>query len=142
MRVRHCIRHDFIRHTTDDRSTTWTTTARIYARVVRYLFAVIADRTVDSSANQDEVIAINHFNEKIESSGHRIMAVGVAAPDTAKVFDNRNGRNLVVTGQAIDSDLYMAGFWIIDAESDDVAYDLASEASKACNRLIEVRPLL
>jgi hypothetical protein len=117
-------------------------TARIYARLVRYLFAVMADHTVDSSANQEEGLAINRFNEKIESSGHQILAVGVAAPDTAKVFDNRNGRSLVITGQAIDSDLYMAGFWIIDAESDEVACDLASEASKACNRLIEVRPLL
>lgn len=117
-------------------------TARIYARVVRYLFAVMADRTVDSSASREESVAINLFNEKIEASGHRIMAVGVATPDTATVYDNRSGRGLVIDAQAIDSDLYMAGFWIIDAESDDVARDLASEASEACNRLIEVRPLL
>jgi hypothetical protein len=36
----------------------------------------------------------------------------------------------------------MAGFWIIEAENDTVAHALATEASKACNRPIEVRPFL
>jgi hypothetical protein len=36
----------------------------------------------------------------------------------------------------------MAGFWIIEAENDTVAQALAAEASKACNRPIEVRPFL
>jgi len=33
-------------------------------------------------------------------------------------------------------------FWIIDATTDAIAHELAAEASKACNRRIEVRRFL
>lgn len=39
-------------------------------------------------------------------------------------------------------DNYMAGFWLVNAESMQLAQDLATEGSKACNRKVEVRPLL
>ncbi len=35
-----------------------------------------------------------------------------------------------------------AGFWIIEASDLDVALSLMGEGSKACNRRLEVRPLL
>lgn len=85
--------------------------------------------------------AIDAFNDKIENAGQRVMAAGVAAPDRAVVFDNRGGRGLVNKGPAVDSDLFMAGFWIIEADDDEV-HVLAAEASHACNRPIEVRPFL
>lgn len=109
---------------------------------MRYLFAVIADRTGHVAAKPGEMEAINAFNEKIEAAGQRVMAAGVAAPDHAVVFDNRDGRGLKSPGPAVDADLFMAGFWIIEAEDDTVAHALASEASLACNRQIEVRPFL
>jgi hypothetical protein len=34
------------------------------------------------------------------------------------------------------------GFWIIEAPDLDVALKLMTEGSKACNRRLEVRPLL
>ena len=109
---------------------------------MRYLFAVIADRATMLNANSQEATSIDAFNEKIDANGHRVMAVGIAGPDHAKLFDNRDGRGKVSERPAVDSDLFMAGFWIIEAETDSMAHELASEASRACNRLIEVRPLL
>jgi len=109
---------------------------------MRYLFAVIADRTRSVSASRDEANAINDFNDKIELAGHRVMAAGIASPDHAKLFDNRDGQGNVADRPAVDSDLFMAGFWIIEAENVSIAHQLAAEASNACNRLIEVRPLL
>lgn len=113
-----------------------------YSRYVRYLFAVIADRRGEVVADHDEMTAIDAFNDEIENAGQRVMAAGVAAPDRAVVFDNRGGRGVVNNGPAVDSDLFMAGFWIIEAEDDGTAHLLAAEASRACNRLIEVRPFL
>jgi hypothetical protein len=109
---------------------------------VRYLFAVIAPTGVSAAADEAEMAAIDAFNDKIDAAGQRIMAAGVAAPDAARVFDNRGGRELVSTGPVADATHYMAGFWVIEADSDAVAHTLALEASKACNRLIEVRPFL
>ena len=109
---------------------------------MHYLFAVIADLNKPVNASPEEAIAIDAFNDKIEVSGNRVMAVGVAAPDTAKVFDNRGGLGLMQYGPVVDADLFMAGFWIIEAENDAVVDQLATEASLACNRIIEVRRLL
>ena len=109
---------------------------------MRYLFAVIANRTGEVLADHDEMTAIDSFNEKIEAAGQRIMAAGIATPDQAVVFDFRGTRDSITRGPVVDSDLFMAGFWIIEAENDAVAHALAAEASKACNRPIEVRPFL
>ena len=43
---------------------------------MRYLFAVIANRTGEVLADHDEMAAIDSFNEKIEVAGQRIMAAG------------------------------------------------------------------
>lgn len=109
---------------------------------MRYLFAVIADRRQPSDASREEAEAISAFNDKIESAGNRIMAAGVATPKEAILYDNRNGLELVFEGPAVDADLFMAGFWIIEAEKDSEAAQLAMEASHACNRMIEVRRFL
>ncbi|MFM7685997.1 MAG: YciI family protein [Actinomycetota bacterium] len=109
---------------------------------MRYLFAVIASQSAVVSASSTEMAAIDAFNDKIEAAGQRVMAAGVASPDAAIVFDNRDGRALVAHGPVIDADDFMAGFWVIEAENDDVAHALAAEASLACNRRIEVRPFL
>jgi hypothetical protein len=86
--------------------------------------------------------AIDSFNEKIEVAGQRIMAAGIAAPNESVVFDFRGTNDSITRGPIVDSDLFMAGFWIIEAENDTVAHALAAEASKACSRPIEVRPFL
>lgn len=109
---------------------------------MRYLFAVIADKNSFFNASPEEAKDIDAFNAKIEASGHRLMAVGIAAPHKAKLFDNRDGLEFVHNGPAIDAELSMAGFWIIEAENEAEVDQLAMEASRACNRMIEVRPFL
>lgn len=108
--------------------------------LVRYLFAVIDSQS--NSGTMDEMVAINAFNNKIEAAGQRIMAAGVSTPSSAFLVDNRDGSESIVHGPAVDSDEYMAGFWVIEAANDDVAQALALEASFACKRRIEVRAFL
>ena len=107
---------------------------------MRYLFAVIDSHT--NSGTTDEMVAIDAFNEKIEVAGQRILAAGLVAPAEASVFDSRNGVHEVSRGPANDSVVYMSGFWIIEASNDDIAHELAAEASRSCNRKIEVRRFL
>ena len=109
---------------------------------MRYLFAVIADGNTAVDASPDEEMAIDAFNDKIDSAGVRVMAAGVAAPGQSRLCDNRNGLGRVRNGLAVETDLFMAGFWIIEADDDAAAEELAMEASLACNRMIEVRPFL
>ena len=71
-----------------------------------------------------------------------MFACGIDGPSTATVIDNRDVRGLVTEGPLLDSTEFVSGFWIIEAESLEVARDLAMAGSKACNRKVELRPIL
>ncbi len=107
---------------------------------MRYLFAVIDSQT--NSGTREETIAIDAFNDKIGASGQRLVAAGLVAPESAKVFDNRSDAGLISDGPINQTHEYMSGFWIIEAATDALADELAAQASKACNRRIEVRRFL
>ncbi len=77
---------------------------------MRYLFAVIANRTGEVLADHDEMAAIDSFNEKIEVAGQRIMAAGIAAPNESVVFDFRGTSDSITNGPIVDSDLFMSGY--------------------------------
>jgi hypothetical protein len=109
---------------------------------VRFLFAVIANRNQVVTANSDEMTAIDLFNEEIEATGQKLLAVGLQDPSSAVVFDNRSGEVARVKGPIVDADDFMAGLWVIEAPSEIAAHELAKEASRACNRRIEVRAIL
>jgi hypothetical protein len=86
--------------------------------------------------------AIDDFNDKIEAAGQRLFACGMDAPSTAQVFDNRDGARKAIPGPHHSSAEYFSGFWIIKVDSLETAQQLAAEGSKACNRKVELRPLL
>jgi hypothetical protein len=107
---------------------------------MRYIFAVIDSHT--NSGSSDEMVAIDAFNDKIEAAGQRIIAAGLVTPSEAFVFDARGGSSAVTKGPINTTVEYMSGFWIIEASDDDIAHELATEASRSCNRKIEVRRFL
>jgi hypothetical protein len=107
---------------------------------MQYLVSVIHDSA--SLATPSEAAAIDLFNERLQADGHWVFAVGLGAPSTATVIDNRDGEPVFTDGPFLESKEYLAGFWIIEAADLDVALKLAAEGSKACNRKVEVRPLL
>jgi hypothetical protein len=107
---------------------------------MQYLVSVIHD-AVDL-ATDDEMAAIDEFNDRLRAEGHWVFAGGLGGPDTATVIDNRRGEAVLTDGPFVESKEYLAGFWIIEAPDLDVALRLATEGSRACNRKIEVRPFL
>jgi len=107
---------------------------------MQYLVSVIHDQT--DSGTADEMAAIDVFNERLQAEGHWVFAGGLASPGTATVIDNRDGAAMLTDGPFLESKEHVAGLWIIDAPDLDVALELATEGSKACNRKLEVRPFL
>ncbi|HXM70030.1 MAG TPA: YciI family protein, partial [Thermoanaerobaculia bacterium] len=82
------------------------------------------------------------FNDRLKAEGHWVFAGGLAALSSATVIDNRGEEAMFTDGPFLESKEYLAGFWILEAADLDVALKLATEASKHCNRKIEVRPFL
>jgi hypothetical protein len=107
---------------------------------MQYLVSVIDDTT--GSGTPEEMAAIDVFNDRLRAGGHWVFAAGLGGPGTATVIDNRNGAAVVTDGPFVESKEHLAGFWIIEAPDLDVALELATEGSKACNRKVEVRPFL
>ncbi len=107
---------------------------------MQYLVSVIDDRT--GSATPTEMAAITVFNEGLRRDGHWVFAGGLAAPSTATVVDNRGGEPVFTDGPFLESKEYLGGFWVMQAVDLDVALRLAAAASAACNRRVEVRPIL
>jgi hypothetical protein len=107
---------------------------------MQYLVSVIHDAA--SLATPDERAAISTFNRRLQAEGHWVFAGGLAGPSTATVIDNRGEEAMFTDGPFLESKEYLAGFWIMEAPDLDVALELAAEGSKACNRKLEVRPIL
>jgi hypothetical protein len=107
---------------------------------MQYLISVIHNSA--ELATPDEMAAIDAFNDRLQAEGHWVFAAGLAAPSSATVIDNRGEEAMFTDGPFLESKEYLAGFWIMEAADLDVALKLAAEGSKACNRKIEVRPLL
>src|ERR1700691_1306542 len=107
---------------------------------MQYLVSVIAASA--GLATEAEDAAIDVFNERLQAEGHWVFAAGLAAPSSATVIDNRGAEPIFTDGPFVESKEHVAGFWIMEAADLDVALKLAAEGSKACNRKIEVRPIL
>jgi hypothetical protein len=107
---------------------------------MQYLLSVIHDSP--DFATDDEMAAIDVFNDRLVAEGNWVFAGGLGVTDNATVVDNRSGEGLVTDGPFVESKEYVVGLWIIEAPDLDVALRLATDGSKACNRKVEVRPFL
>jgi hypothetical protein len=104
---------------------------------MRFLVSVIDDKTNPGSA--DRRPAISAFNERLIAEGYWVFAGGLADPETAAVVDNRGEQAVFSDGPFVESKEYLVGVWVWDVPGRDVALGLATEASKICDRKIEVR---
>jgi hypothetical protein len=107
---------------------------------MRFLISVIDNQT--GTASPAEMVAIDQFNDGLRERGQFIFAGGLSAPDSAKVIDNRSNRGEVNPGSLHQGTEYISGFWIVEAKDEAAALAIADGASLACNRRVELRPLL
>ena len=107
---------------------------------MKFIINVIDD--LSNSGTPAEMNEINKFNDQLRVNGQFIFAGGLAAPENADVIDNRNDANLSTGKPLFEANENFSGFWLIEAESINVARKLAFAGSKACNRKVELRPLL
>ena len=108
--------------------------------MAQYLISVLHDST--DFADDEEMAAIDVFNDRLQADGHWVFAGGLGAPATATVVDGRGGQPVLTDGPYLESKEFVVGFWIIEAADLDVALRLAGQGSKACNRRVELRPVL
>jgi hypothetical protein len=90
------------------------------------------------------------FNKELNESGELVGAEGLALPDQARIVRaGANGEPIVTDGPYPEAKEFLAGYWIVDVESTERAYELAARASAApgqggvpLNMRIEVRQVM
>jgi hypothetical protein len=106
-------------------------------------FPINVIESIDRPAHsRQEIDAIDAFNNEMVAAGERVLAVGIASPENSIQIDNRDGQVKYIKESLADSNEYVSGFWIIDVPNQEIALELAARGSKACNRRVELRPLL
>lgn len=107
---------------------------------MKFIIFVIDDKS--NSGTPAEMDAINTFNDGLRANNQWIFAGGLADPTTASVIDNRSGAGIETGAPLFGATENFSGFWLIEADSHETAKILAFEGSLACNRKVELRPLL
>jgi hypothetical protein len=89
------------------------------------------------------------FGKKLSAAGEYVSAEGLAAPTEAKLIRAGNDGKPVTDGIFPETKEYLAGYWIVDVESPQRAYQLAAEISAApgvggvpFNMAVEVREVM
>jgi hypothetical protein len=93
------------------------------------------------------------FSQKLRKSGELVSAEGLAAPTQAKAVRVGKDSKPVTDGVFPESKEFLAGFWIVDVESPERAYEIAGEVldaphatvtadGKPFEMVIEVREVL
>jgi hypothetical protein len=106
-----------------------------------------------SGWSEDDFAAhIAHMNglvEELGEAGELVAAEGLAGPDLAKRVRAGDDGTPITDGVFPESKEFLAGFWIVDVESPERAYELAARASAApgpggapLNMAIEVREVM
>jgi hypothetical protein len=89
------------------------------------------------------------FARKLSASGEWVTGQGLAGPDQAKrVRADKDGKP-ITDGVFPEAKEFLAGYWIVDVDSPERAYQIAAEASAApgpggvpLNMPIEVREVM
>ena len=102
-----------------------------------YLIFVIADFSKRSTPEED--LAIDEFNDRLRVA-EKLIALG--GLNTGRVIDNRDDKKVDTGKPLFDAEENYCGFWLITASDLAEAERLAFEGSRACNRKVELRPLL
>lgn len=111
---------------------------------MKYLVSVVDDEVTAASgpgpSSPSDPDPVTAFNDRLKADGHWVFAGGLGAPSTATVIDNRSGDAVITDGPFVEAKEFLGGLWVLDAADLDEALKLAVEASKHCNRRVELRP--
>ena len=89
------------------------------------------------------------FDKELSQSGELVSAEGLASPQEAKVVRAGKDGLPVTDGVFPEAKEFLAGYWIVDVETPEQAYQIAARASAApgpggapMNMPIEVRQVM
>ncbi len=97
---------------------------------------------------QAHIAFMKDFYKQLVDAGELVAAEGLSGPEQAKLVRAGQDGKPITDGVFPETKEFLAGYWIVDVESPERAYELAAHASAApgpggapLNMAIEVRPV-
>ena len=126
---------------------------------MKYMFMMHAPRTGWKDAGigtwppediKAHIAFMHGFNKELKAAGEFVDAQGLNLPEAARIVRAGQGGSPEVTdGPYAEAKEFLAGFWIVDVESEERAYELAARISAApgkagvpMNMPVEVREVM
>jgi hypothetical protein len=98
---------------------------------------------------QAHMTFMHSLNRELMETGERVDAQGLAAPGEAKLVRAGKDGTPVTDGPFAEAKEFLAGFWIVEVDTPERAYEIAAKASAApgpggapLNMPIEVRQVM
>jgi len=98
---------------------------------------------------QTHIAFMMSFNKELRESGELVSAEGLAFPDQARLVRAGKDGIPITDGVFPEGKEFLAGYWIVDVDRPERAYEIAARASAApgpggqpLNMAIEVREVM
>ncbi|HWU90898.1 MAG TPA: YciI family protein [Kofleriaceae bacterium] len=98
---------------------------------------------------QAHIAFMKGFVRKLREAGELVAAEGLAGPDQARRVRAGKDGTPITDGVFAETKEFLAGYWIVDVDRTERAYEIAAEASAApgpggapLNMAIEVRQVM
>jgi hypothetical protein len=114
---------------------------------MKYMIMMLGDSNtmmeVQSTEWIREMIAFMHqVNRDLTESGEMIEGRGLADPSQAKVVSVKDGVPVATDGPYAEAKESLAGYWLVDVESEARAVEIASRVVDFTKGPIEVRQVM
>jgi len=81
------------------------------------------------------------YSASLAETGELVVSEGLADPELAKRVSLREGKALTTDGPFAEVKEYLAGFLLIDVESEERAIEIAAGVPDAATGSVELRPV-
>jgi hypothetical protein len=113
---------------------------------VKYLLIIHMNPEAFEGLSEEERQAIGAahgpYIADLKASGEFITTVALADPSNSRVVRVRDGAPAVTDGPYLEAKEYLAGYYLIDCESDERANEIAARMPDAAYQGVEVRPVM
>ena len=124
-----------------------------YVLMMQFPLGMWKTQRLDVWAKQDQkahMDFLRKFNQELVEAGEFVRTEGLGGPEQMKIVRaTRGGAPAITDGPFPESKEVLAGYWAIDVETPERAYELAARASaapgpggKPLNMPIEVHPVM
>ena len=113
---------------------------------MKYLLIIHANPSLAETLSEEEinelVAAHDTFQEQVRESGELVGYAALADPTTSRMVRVRDGATVVSDGPYAEVKEFLAGYYLIEADTPERAAEIAALIPDAAHNGIEVRPVM